>query len=145
MTIHAAKGLEFDTVILPKLDKLARTSDNELLMWTERLDENGNERLLMAARPQSRVSDELFSLVKSEVDAKDQAEEKRLLYVAATRAKNQLHLIGNAATSKIHADVNKPRPGNFLYMLWDEVSPHLNSSHGSAGSSPGRATGASFC
>ncbi|MCP3678151.1 MAG: UvrD-helicase domain-containing protein, partial [Deltaproteobacteria bacterium] len=39
MTIHKAKGLEFDHVILPGLGRRPRTSEKELLLWLERGDE----------------------------------------------------------------------------------------------------------
>ena len=38
MTIHKAKGLEFDTVIVPGLNRKPKPQKNSLLMWTERLD-----------------------------------------------------------------------------------------------------------
>jgi ATP-dependent exoDNAse (exonuclease V) beta subunit len=124
MTIHAAKGLEFDTVIVPKLGKLAGNLDRELLLWTERLNENGTEQLLMAACPQSRAEDDLFNFVKREVDLKERAEDRRLLYVAATRAKNELHLLGGVETGK-NGQTLKVSRGSFLQMLWNEAEPHF--------------------
>src|SRR5690606_17691052 len=35
MTIHAAKGLEFDSVILPHLEKSLPADNNALLLWME--------------------------------------------------------------------------------------------------------------
>ena len=35
MTIHKAKGLEFDTVILPGLGSVPRGDDQRLLLWLE--------------------------------------------------------------------------------------------------------------
>jgi ATP-dependent exoDNAse (exonuclease V) beta subunit len=35
MTIHKAKGLEFDTVILPGLGAVPRGDDQRLLLWLE--------------------------------------------------------------------------------------------------------------
>ena len=125
MTIHAAKGLEFDTVILPKLGKSAGNSDRELLLWTERLNENGTEQLLMAACPQSRTEDPFFSFVKSEFDLKEHAEDRRLLYVAATRAKHELHILGSAKISK-NGGVSKAPRGTFLHMLWHAAESDFN-------------------
>ena len=49
MTIHKAKGLEFDQVILPGLSKAPRADDNPILRWQEEVDENNNRSLLIAA------------------------------------------------------------------------------------------------
>ena len=38
MTIHKAKGLEFDTVIVPGLDRVPRVSDRPLFAWKARAD-----------------------------------------------------------------------------------------------------------
>ncbi len=39
MTIHGAKGLEFDTVIVPQLARKTNSSERDLLIWSERIDE----------------------------------------------------------------------------------------------------------
>ncbi|MGH9424059.1 MAG: 3'-5' exonuclease, partial [Thermoanaerobaculia bacterium] len=51
MTIHSAKGLEFDTVIVPQLQKETRSSDRELLVWTEETQADGSLILSIAAQP----------------------------------------------------------------------------------------------
>jgi ATP-dependent exoDNAse (exonuclease V) beta subunit len=50
MTIHKAKGLEFDCVILPALGRAIRNPDRKLIEWDERSSPTGSE-LLMAAIP----------------------------------------------------------------------------------------------
>ncbi len=41
MTIHRAKGLEFDYVIVPGLDRVTMGDDAQLMQWLERPSESG--------------------------------------------------------------------------------------------------------
>jgi len=104
MTIHKAKGLEFEVVIVPDLQKGAGRGKHEMLSWLERglppeiaanEDENSGEVTEFLIAPFSpRGSDR--SEAKKWVDdlrrAREKQEERRLLYVAATRAREELHL-----------------------------------------------------
>ena len=89
MTIHKAKGLEFGTVIVPGLDKGPGRSDTPLFLWRER-----SSGLLLAPMRESGAEEDLAYryLRNLEVEAED-LEAARLLYVAATRAENRLHLL----------------------------------------------------
>ena len=49
MTIHKAKGLEFDTVIVPSLHRVPRNEDRGLLAWNEQADPATGERMLLLA------------------------------------------------------------------------------------------------
>jgi ATP-dependent exoDNAse (exonuclease V) beta subunit len=124
MTIHKAKGLQFDTVIVPKLDRKSGTSDRDLLVWATRLAPDRSERFLIAGLPQSGAKtspDNLYyNFVSSQCTEKEKAEEKRLLYVAVTRAKNTLHLLGNVESRKSEPGVCKPWKGSFLHLLWTD-------------------------
>ena len=122
MTIHAAKGLEFDTVIVPQLHAGARNGESELLMWTERLRADGAEGLLIAGLPRAGDQDPFYRFVRRELQMKESAEDRRLLYVAATRAKDQLHLLGCVASNSKHDNYRKPSRC-FLSMLWHAAEP----------------------
>jgi ATP-dependent exoDNAse (exonuclease V) beta subunit len=122
MTMHKAKGLEFDTVILPGLGYRPASANPELLYWLERTRRDGGVSLLMApirgAQEQAEpISDYLRSLERE----KTSLETTRLLYVAATRAKRQLHLLGHVT----FADDGTQRPpaaGSLLHTLWPAVA-----------------------
>lgn len=91
MTVHKAKGLEFDNVIIPGLGKGPRNEDRDILIWLEK-----GMDLLIAPSPGkglegSGIYECLFGILKE----KRELEEIRLLYVAATRARRSLHLIGH--------------------------------------------------
>ncbi|MCP5301136.1 MAG: UvrD-helicase domain-containing protein [Chromatiaceae bacterium] len=132
MTMHKAKGLEFDTVILPGLGRAPRAQRTELLYWLERPDRNGRVTLLMApirgvAQTQEPVSGYLRELDRD----KTRLEITRLLYVAATRAKRRLHLIGhvNADDQGGH---RPPTGDSLLEKLWPLVGERFAASVGTA-------------
>ncbi|MBV9265962.1 MAG: UvrD-helicase domain-containing protein, partial [Acidobacteriaceae bacterium] len=125
MTIHGAKGLEFDTVIVPQLGRRAKPSERELLLWTEQVDEHGRATLLVAAQPQKAAEDQKYKYVCDEVKKKEQHELKRLFYVAVTRAKNRLYLLGNAGTKNNGTEVADVADGTMLKFIWPGVKPQF--------------------
>ena len=127
MTIHKAKGLEFDTVIVPGLHRDTGGSDSALLLWDEVLGADGRERLLVAplrARGESASGPTLYDTLRRLEASRNAHETERLLYVAATRAIRRLHLIGVAAVSEKSDDgLREPPAGSFLKLLWSQVQP----------------------
>ncbi len=118
MTIHAAKGLEFETVILPQLGRSTRANESELLLWTETTDDSGAVRLHVAAQPQTgEDSGPEYQNIKDQIKLKDRRENERLFYVACTRAKNELYLLGSVRTKK-DGTIQAPSEGTFLKMIW---------------------------
>ncbi|MFO7811616.1 MAG: UvrD-helicase domain-containing protein [Pelovirga sp.] len=118
MTIHKAKGLQFDTVILPGLGKKTRTSDAPLLRWLEH-PEHGLLLAPVSARG-SREKDLVYQLVAHLEANKNDFENARLLYVATTRAIRHLHLLGHAQSDQ-HGEL-QPASGSLLEKLWPQVS-----------------------
>ena len=119
MTIHRAKGLEFDTVILPGLGYAPRQREPRLLLWLERPRSQGGADLLLAPiRERSESADPIYRYLDLLDDAKAECEDGRLLYVAATRAKARLHLIGHADLKDGEA---KAKPRSLLARLWPAV------------------------
>ena len=104
MTIHKAKGLEFDCVIVPGLGRASRSNDKKLFMWMEHLRDdvrtgarNGGKDLLLAPIQETGAeADRIYSWLEKLDSEKEALEDGRLLYVAATRAKQRLHLLGSA-------------------------------------------------
>ena len=101
MTIHKAKGLEFDHVLLPFLDRQTKATEAPLLRW--RLQDN---RLLMAARE----SGGLYDWLAEEDRQRERHELQRLLYVGCTRARRTLLL------SAVQPE-GKPARGSLLHLL----------------------------
>ena len=133
MTIHKAKGLEFDTVIVPGLHRTPRRDDRKLLVWTEQPGEaeGGSELLLAPIRETGGAveSDAIYRFVQQHDWQKQLQENIRLLYVAATRAEQQLHLLATVAVKDATADTAAvlvaPRAGSLLAAMWPAVSPMI--------------------
>ena len=117
MTIHRAKGLEFDTVILPGLGERSASDPDRLLIW---LDQQG-ELLLAPIKPTGSDSDPIYKYLDRLERRKAEYESGRLLYVAATRARQHLHLMGSLKI-KNDGTIAEPASGSFLKLLWPMVS-----------------------
>lgn len=91
MTIHKSKGLEFDYVLIPGLDRTNNRRDKPLLHHAQYLRENGDTLLLFAPLSHGgQYSDERIYRYIQMLDSQQEAHEKtRLFYVAVTRAKIQ--------------------------------------------------------
>ena len=105
LTIQKSKGLEFDHVIIPNLNKRTRNEESDLILYdksTLSIKNPGNDKNLHsyhAYKERKRLDNEKI----------------RLLYVAMTRAKNKCYLIG---TVKKEGDLVTPNSGTFMNILW---------------------------
>lgn len=93
MTIHKAKGLEFDIVIVPGLGLKTMRDESQLLLWSERMRPINNEYYLLFApiKPVGSKIDSIYHYLKKQEEQRILYESNRVLYVAATRAKKQLY------------------------------------------------------
>lgn len=122
LTIHKAKGLEFDSVIVPALGKSPRSEDPSLLLWLEYVDGQGDSRLLLAPIKETGSEDDpAYSYLRQIQRAKINHESTRLLYVAATRARKHLHLLGHASVDLAKNEVKAPAARTFLSKMWNTV------------------------
>ena len=144
MTIHKAKGLEFDMVVLPALDRHVPRSRDQLLV-THEFSRTGRDGMVMAARPGVGAdSDRLFEFLRRQLRDAAALEAERLLYVACTRAKWQLRLTATIGES---AEPRPPRAGSLLAVIWPVMGAEFavaerSSSAGPAAPEPGREAGA---
>jgi ATP-dependent helicase/nuclease subunit A len=111
MTIHKAKGLEFDTVIVPKLGKGKRNDDPALLHWQDHLEAG----LLLAPAKLPNLENAMHEFIGNQHKERRAYEAERLFYVAATRAKRILHLTGQ-----------KQKPESSLSNWLAFIKPHIH-------------------
>jgi ATP-dependent helicase/nuclease subunit A len=127
MTIHKSKGLEFDVVILPGLARAPRGDDKKLFLWEEQPEAEGGEALLLAPiHATEEDSDPIYDWIRRFHAYKQHLEDGRLLYVAATRARQRLHLFGSVKT-KLDDEgatvITSPSSQSLLGKLWPVVAP----------------------
>jgi ATP-dependent helicase/nuclease subunit A len=95
MTVHAAKGLQFPVVFLPSLDE-----DNVPRSSSIVIEEEG-ERIFLAYEEDSNKRKKIRHFMKRK--EKELEEEKRLFYVAVTRARDFLCMLGAPRKEKQHS------------------------------------------
>jgi len=121
MTIHKAKGLEFDAVIVPGLGRWQRADQPLLLAWLELPGPDAAGNLLLAPVPEKGAQAyPLYQFLRDLDKQKAENEAGRLLYVAATRARRELHLLGHTKLDK-KGQPSKPHCWSLLYKLWPAV------------------------
>ncbi|HYP80430.1 MAG TPA: 3'-5' exonuclease, partial [Steroidobacteraceae bacterium] len=122
LTIHHAKGLEWDVVFVPGLGRRSRGDQPPLLRWLELPAPAGASDLLLAVRSigEASASDPLGRYIAGLQAARQDHERVRLVYVAVTRARQMLVLSGHAPWNrKLQRPV--PRKRSALDILWPAI------------------------
>ncbi|WP_299768620.1 UvrD-helicase domain-containing protein [uncultured Pseudoteredinibacter sp.] len=153
MTIHKSKGLEFDHVFIPELERRPRSDESALFLWQQRINTQGQSDLLMAplaSREFKSIQDDqavdqngLYELLKEEEKLKNDYEATRLLYVACTRAIKKLHLyaclnVDKKALEKDSAEeyeqipLKPPSSSSLLGKIWPAIKDEVRTYHVSA-------------
>ncbi len=111
MSIHQSKGLEFNTVIIPQLERNLITSPKDMICYTK---EHG---LVVRTRgfSDNTQNNFYFDLMKKNEKYLDLEEAYRLFYVATTRAENKLIL--STASTKV---------GNKKSSYFDYIAEYLD-------------------
>lgn len=138
MTVHKSKGLEFDTVLLPGLHRSLRGNDRGLLLWEEVLldDADGNSRehlteaLIVAPLPRRKPAKgappSAYDYLQEFEKRRSAHEGQRVLYVAVTRARRQLHLLAKVKPGDKEGEVCKtPAKNTALAQLWPALGPQF--------------------
>jgi ATP-dependent exoDNAse (exonuclease V) beta subunit len=120
MTIHKSKGLEFEVVIVPELQARYANSRIKLLSWLERglaaSDSLGEITEFLVAPIQTRGAERGSS--KQWVDRiyreRESQEMRRVLYVAATRAREELHFFARPEYKNASGSPTLIEPSNCL-------------------------------
>lgn len=131
MTLHKAKGLEFDLVFMPMLHKATRGDDRKLLRWHLHRD-GDSPGLLIAADDGEKQAATLYNYLSWLQKYKDAAELRRLLYVGVTRARCRVWLSGQGKPDDL-GNLDWPGSGTPMGLLGplvpgDQVYRGLNGS-----------------
>lgn len=131
LTIHKAKGLEFDCVIAPGLGRPPRHDDDQLLLWQTRQREQGTDLLIAPLTAAGAERDPIYQFLRALDKERSQYERGRLLYVACTRACKRLHLLGHVNVRETRTGTNDKDPDNIemkspaansaLSLLWPQL------------------------
>jgi ATP-dependent helicase/nuclease subunit A len=125
LTLHKAKGLEWDVVLLPGLHRFGRKNDSRLAEWIEQVlpgaDDEGVDavsRVLLAPiKHASEDEEEISKWIRDASADRDREELKRLLYVGCTRARQQVHLFGQCQELK-NGQLGDVRRQTLLHTAW---------------------------
>ncbi len=108
MTVHGAKGLEANIVILPDTAQIAEQEARAGLLYTEDCVFFGVTKALNTPA---------IEAAKAEAARREMREHRRLLYVAMTRAREWLILSG-------YETRNGPRPDSWYQLIRDAARRH---------------------
>jgi ATP-dependent helicase/nuclease subunit A len=125
MTIHKAKGLEWDVVIVPGMERKPPVDRDRLLNWTE-IDSGDAEVAQIVLAPiaeRGEGSKALNSWLRNVVRAREKAEWARLFYVACTRAREELHLFASPKTTA-GSEISREY-GSLLATAWAVAAKHF--------------------
>jgi ATP-dependent exoDNAse (exonuclease V) beta subunit len=140
MTIHKSKGLEFDHVFIPHLEKQPRNERSQLILWQElstdsetdnlgsSLSDKGSHFLVAPMKLGDSSADRIYGMLDEINKAKQMYENGRLLYVGATRAKKRLYLLAESSVDIRDEEfcVKLPHKGSLLHQLWPVVEEQVN-------------------
>ena len=128
LTIHKAKGLEWDVVLVPALERQPAGDRSRLLTWSEleplnASDEDAAHFMLAPIAGRGEPSKALNNWLNGIHRAREAAERKRLFYVACTRARQELHLFAApqlTSNGEIH-----PHSTSLLQAAWPAAEAHF--------------------
>jgi len=115
MTVHRAKGLEFPVVCVADLGKPGREDRSSL-----QISDDGSVGISLAQLGGGSVASARLETIRASQKLADEEEEKRVFYVAATRAEQ--HLILSGGTDLVKLDEEKPLEEPMRWV-WRALAP----------------------
>jgi ATP-dependent helicase/nuclease subunit A len=135
MTIHKSKGLEFEVVIVPELQASPGRSPRRMLTWLERgLEQSRDsgevtEFLIAPMQPKGEDRGRAKRWVDAMYRQRERQEIRRILYVAATRAREELHFFARPEYKRTRGGeqtLSRPRE-SLLSTAWPAVESEIQS------------------
>ena len=130
MTIHKAKGLEFDHVVLPALERQPRSDDNPLLRWREHINDEGAFELVISMPAQKgQDADPIYQHLKYEASLQQRLEVTRLFYIGVTRAIKSVSMFGTVVMKDTDdaGTIKAPDKNSLLHTLWQQMETAIGS------------------
>lgn len=140
LTMHRAKGLEWDVVMIPALERGQGKTRARLLTWAELASNraagdvqarSASPVMLAPIARRGEQEDDLSRWLRGIYAAQEAAERKRLFYVAATRARQELHLFASPDLTK--TDDLRWAPDSLLAAAENAATPYLLAAQTRAG------------
>lgn len=138
LTLFKAKGLEWDVVLVPGLHRCPARNKSQLVRWLEEpgasIGENfqpANRNSVILLAPVKNVAEEkepINDWLGKRIAQRERAELKRLLYVACTRAKQELHLFARCRENK-DGKLEKVRAESLLHTAWPVAKDIFDQHH----------------
>ena len=119
MTIHGAKGLEWPVVWLPELDRAHGTQDQRQAFLA--VPDEEVLRIAVKRGPHDEGVSLAAELLIDDVRVRQIAEERRLFYVACTRARDELHLVLKKLPNLPDQRGLTSCPGGWVSDAWQEI------------------------
>jgi ATP-dependent exoDNAse (exonuclease V) beta subunit len=117
MTIHRAKGLEFPVVCVADLGKTGREDDAAL-----RITDDGRVGMRLASLRGGAIDSSQLGAIRAQARTEDEEEERRIFYVAMTRAREQLVCSGATDLEQLKQPGPLEEP---MRWLWRALTPGL--------------------
>ncbi len=138
MTLHKAKGLEFERVFIPRLNGQPRADDGDLMLWDERSVGNRRAFLLAANDRSDAEAPTLYNYLRAQRKEKTRLENTRLLYVGATRAIRHLHLSAAISWDERKDEPRPPPATSLLHSVWPTFRDGMQLHRAEPVTAPGR-------
>ncbi len=117
MTVHRAKGLEFPVVCVADLGKPGREDRSAL-----QISDDGSVGISLAQLGGGSVASTRLKEIRERQKLADEEEEKRVFYVAATRAEQHLILSGGTDLAKLDEEKPLEEP---MRWIWRALAPGI--------------------
>lgn len=130
MTIHKAKGLGFEVVLVPGLDRPSSSDPHPLICSLERISPwlpGETEFLVAPIGLKGEDTHPLYRWVRRQRQLRFDEERKRLFYVACTRARRELHLLGTAVAGR--SGITPENADSLLTTAWPALHSNFEAAH----------------